>query len=247
LHVAGTALEFEGKVPKRPLALLKALVARGASQVSLQSLADDAWPDQDAAAAQDALNVALHRLRRLLGDTPALVLQEGRLSLDIDLCWVDALAFEEGAKAAVVGSSSLEAMAATMALYRGHFLAGDAEETWSVSARERLRSRFHRLVIAYVEALLQANRADDAMACFQRGIEIDDLIEPFYQGLLRAAIDLRRPAEGIAAYRRLHRLFSLAMGIAPAPETDRLLQALRESAASVDDRRADPERPFSPR
>lgn len=65
----GTPLVFCRKTPKRPVALLKVILAFGGRDVSEHRLAEALWPDDDGDAAHDALAVNLHRLRRLLGDS----------------------------------------------------------------------------------------------------------------------------------------------------------------------------------
>jgi two-component SAPR family response regulator len=54
-------LRSEGKAQKRPLDLLKAILAHGGRGVNQDDLANLLWPDLDAA--RSALEVTLHRLR----------------------------------------------------------------------------------------------------------------------------------------------------------------------------------------
>ena len=62
-------LQFSGKVQRKPLALLKAIIAFGGRNVREESLLDALWPDADGDAARFALTSAIHRLRRLLDKT----------------------------------------------------------------------------------------------------------------------------------------------------------------------------------
>jgi DNA-binding SARP family transcriptional activator len=220
VQVDGQPLRFDGKVPKKPLALLKALIAFGAHEVAEHALTDALWPDIEADAAHDAFNVALHRLRKLIPQGAERIrLQDGRLSLDPGSCWVDSLAFEE-----LQGNAAGQKEA--LHLYQGHFLAEETSEPWSVSTRERLRSKFNRAVMAQGSALSAVGRDEEAIACFRQGLDTDDLAEEFYQGVMRSALRLRRPAEGIAAYKRLQRVFRMLLGVAPSPESEALLRQL---------------------
>jgi len=227
----GQPLAFEGKVPKKPLALLKALLAFGARDVPETSLADALWPDDDADAAHDAFNVTLHRLRKLLPHGAELLrLQEGRLSLDDATCWIDCRAFEQlviQAGSAFDGQAvSLDPLRQALTLYEGQFLADDADAVWTVSARERLRSKFSRIVATCGQALCAAGRHEEALACYRRGLETDDLAEEFYQGVMRCALALQRPADGLAAYHRLERMLSVLLGITPSPASQALRRQL---------------------
>lgn len=220
VEVQGRALVFEGKVPKKPLALLKALIAHGGDAVPLRTLADALWPDDEADAAQAALEVALHRLRKLLGGAGELLrVREGRAELDARECWCDLRAFERLA----ARRDSLPAMQRALTLYEGHFLAPD-NEAWCVSTRERARARFSSLVMDGAAALAAAGRDEESLAWCKRGLEVDDLDERLYQGVMRAAQALRRPAEGIAAYQRCKRVLDKVIGTAPSQETERLLR-----------------------
>ena len=231
IMVDGEPLAFDGKVPRKPLALLKALIACGANAVPEHLLSDALWPDDDADAAHDAFNVALHRLRKLLpGGTELIRLQDGRLSLDSRAVWLDCQAFEhlanQAGSAIDVRRVSLEPLRRAFGLYQGHFLADEDHSAWSVSARERLRAKFGQVVIAYGQALGEAGRDDEAMACYRRGLDTDDLNEAFYQGVMRCALRLQRPAEGLAAYQRLKRMLSLLLGVMPSPASEALRRSL---------------------
>jgi LuxR family maltose regulon positive regulatory protein len=221
LFVDGQVLVFDGKLPKKPLALLKALVALGPQPVPEAVLADALWPDDEADAAHAALNMALHRLRKLV-PAEAIRLHDGSLALDPDVAWVDARAFE-----AALSSPSAGAQALALALYLGHFLPADEDAPWTVSARERLRARFARALATQGQALAAAGRHDEALALYRRGLDTDDLDESFHQGVMRAALALQRPAEGMAAYQRARRLLAARLGVAPAAETERLRRALQ--------------------
>lgn len=217
LQVDGRPLVFDGKVPRKPLALLKALVALGPAPVPEHVLADALWRDEQADAAHDALNVALHRLRKLVG-AEAIGLHDGCLGLHGSRVWVDARAFEQ---AAAMGE-----LARALDLYQGDFLAADSAEPWTVSARERLRAAFGRVVVAHGQALMAQGRHDEAIEVFRRGIDTDDLDEAFFQGLMRCALQLRRSALGLAAYQRVKRTLAMRLSAAPSPETERLMHEL---------------------
>lgn len=95
-------IEFGRKAPKKTLALLKAIIAHGGS-VPERALLDTFWPDEEGDVAARSLGAAVHRLRGLLGDSDAVGQQGGQLSLDRDLVWVDAWAFERGSRSSLRG------------------------------------------------------------------------------------------------------------------------------------------------
>jgi hypothetical protein len=90
IDIDGRPLRHEAKAPKRPLELLQALIAHG-GRAPVARLADALWPQSEGDHATDAFEVALRRLRKLLGPGDALRLSGGELSIEPSRVWVDAL------------------------------------------------------------------------------------------------------------------------------------------------------------
>ena len=85
-------LRFGRKVQRKPLALLKTLIALGGHAVREDLVMDALWPEASGDAARVAMASALHRLRGLLGLEAAIVRQDSQLSLDartmpLTPCW----------------------------------------------------------------------------------------------------------------------------------------------------------------
>src|SRR5262249_9137913 len=154
------------------------------------------WPDEPGDAAAKSLGAGVHRLRQLLGVPEAVVQQGGQVSLDRERVWVDAWTFER-----VLGDKQLSADA--LALYRGAFLVEDEDEGWPVATRERLRGKFVHAVAQHAAQLEAAQRHDEAIGWYLKGLDADNVVEPFYQGLMRCYHRLDRLPEAVSAYRRL--------------------------------------------
>lgn len=127
---------FSGKVQKKPLELLKILLAMGGEERSEGELADLLWPEGEGDAAKSSLKVTLHRLRELLGTDKVMQVKEGRLFLDRCLVWVDAWAFEYLLTAAQYKAEEGDTTAAVrltekaLAVYRGLEVDDLAEELY---------------------------------------------------------------------------------------------------------------------
>jgi two-component SAPR family response regulator len=242
LLLHGQPARFGRKTPHRPLELLKAVIAFGGRDISYTMLTAALWPDSDGDDAKRAFDTTLHRLRKILGDDRVVILQEGKVSLDARYCWTDVWAFERLLgrlnrirKLDAAGRDALALEHLTeqlLSLYQDHFLARDDLSPWSVSLRERLRSK-------YIHNLLETGRYwethgfwEKAMACYQKGLEVDDLIETFYQRLMVCYLELQRYSEGLATYRRCCRVLSITLGLPPEAETEDLNNALRRARAS---------------
>lgn len=228
------------KAQHKPLELLKALIAQGGREVSEDTLTATLWPDAEGDTARQAFDTTLHRLRKLLGNEQAIVLRDRKLSLDNRLCWVDTWALERllsesesllANPAADTDGASLAGLADRVrALYHGPFLGKEFGAAWSISLRERLRSRYLRHVISAGARWQQLGRWDHAIECYRKGLEVDDLAEQLYQNLMLCHRQLGQRSEALSVYRRCRFVLSVVLGITPSPATESLHQHLRTNS-----------------
>ena len=141
----GAALRFVGKAQKKPLELLKALIAFGGRDVSEATLADALWPEAEGDAAAQALRTTLFRLRKLIGED-VIRRQDSRLTLDPTFCWVDCWAFER-LSSDDSGDSPMR-LEKLRKLHQGPFLAGTDDAPWARPMRDRLHAKWARLMRA---------------------------------------------------------------------------------------------------
>jgi DNA-binding SARP family transcriptional activator len=233
-----TPLCYSRKAPSKPLLLLKALIAAGGRQVAGSSLAAMLWPDIDGDRAQQAFDTTLHRLRKYLGDDRYLIMEDGRVTLNSELVWVDVWSFERSVSALQrqlrhgAATQSMEHVVGHMEnmlrTYQGHFLSRDETTCWSVSLQERLRSKYIHCIIELGSFWEQHGLWSKAIFCYQKGIEVDDLIETFYQRLMVCYRETGRRSEAIAAYRQCRRILSVVLALEPTAETRSIYQTLLE-------------------
>jgi ATP/maltotriose-dependent transcriptional regulator MalT len=230
----GAPLEVHGKAQKKPLELLKALVALGAESVESSRLAALLWPDADGDAAKASFDTTLYRLRKLVGLDTALALAEGKLSLDRRQCWLDVWAFERIARDADAPASAGDEAGADLVrlgralldAYPGHFLAAEEDAPWAIDLRDRLRSKLVRTVLGLGERLQAAGRWTEAVTLYERALELDNLAEGLYRGLMLCQRELGQPAAALQAYRRCRELLSVVLGLAPSAETEAVRRSL---------------------
>lgn len=190
LIVDGVIQTRQGRAQQRVLELLKALAAEGGLAVNGQALANRIWQDSDGAAALAALDIALHRARRLLGDSACLLLKDGQLSLnpafvDLDL-WPVRQAFEkiDAVTASLTGDDrsavepAADAVATTVELarnlsrdYPATLLAGEREKAWVLEARQAWRRRLEAAAGSLARACLSCGRIPLALDLIERALE----------------------------------------------------------------------------
>jgi ATP/maltotriose-dependent transcriptional regulator MalT/DNA-binding SARP family transcriptional activator len=228
----GKPFEFAGKTKRKPIELLKAVLSLGGRDVRQEILCDLLWPEADGASAHSAFTTTLSRLRRILGDDEALRVRDGRVSLDPQRCWVDFWVFEhilsdvdpEGMRA--LDEEALGMAEKALQMYRGPAFSSD-ESSWAHSLRERLNDRFLRLFMEVGRIRERAGNWRSAADWYVRGLEVDDMVEEFYQRLMTCYGKLGLRAEALSTYERCREAMLERYGVGPSPETEQLYHSLR--------------------
>jgi ATP/maltotriose-dependent transcriptional regulator MalT/DNA-binding SARP family transcriptional activator len=230
----GIQMRFTGKAQQRPLDLLKLLVALGGKDVDSQQLMAILWPDADGAAAKTSFDTTLFRLRKLLDVDNALSLAGGKLSLAPSLCWTDVWALEHllaesdgfAKEGDEVDAQTLSSAARRLLEAYPGALLGAEEGPWIVKPRDALRARFVRALVRLGGELERIGAWATATDVYRRGLEADNLVEPFYRGLMRSLVATGDQAEALNAFRRCRELLSVVLGLKPSAETERLHQEI---------------------
>jgi LuxR family maltose regulon positive regulatory protein len=232
----GAALTFTGKAQRRPLELLKVVVACGGRDVSATRVTEAIWPRIDGDSAHRSFTTTLHRLRKLLGEDRAILLSEGKLTLDGRYVWTDCWAFEqmtarldqllrgprervEPDKLAALGDRLLE-------VYTGPFLGDEPEEAWGIATRERLRARFVRSMGEISRYWQNAGQPERAADLLERALEADGLAESLYRYLMLCHAQAHHRADAIETYHRCRKAFAAILKVEPSAETTAIYQKL---------------------
>lgn len=173
---------FGRKMPRRPLELLKALVARGTAWVAEHDLADHLWPDEEADAAHKSLASALHRLRGLLGSHDVVELLGGRVRLNPELVWTDVGALNHHLRI----SPSNDQADRVAVLYHGTLFPDDHDDTWVLSARQRIAHAVTNVFEMHARCREQDGFPEEALIWYERALRIDETREDLRRSLARA-------------------------------------------------------------
>lgn len=231
-HVFG----FATKLQRKPMELLKAIIAFGGNDVSEDNLAKTLWPGVDSDYSHRSLTTTIHRLRKLLGRDEAIIVQEGRISLNEKHWWMDTWAFEEGVEELDNLLKSTDDHIDTeiimqytdkiLQLYRGPFMTSENDQSWFVSPREQFRNKFLRCMsqIAYIWE--ERGNLEKAVDCYQKSLEADNLVEGFYQRLMLCYRKMGKRTEAIEVYERCKKVLSAVLRIEPSKETNMLYEKI---------------------
>jgi DNA-binding SARP family transcriptional activator len=232
----GAPLTFSGKAQRRPLEMLKVVIAHGGREVSAERVTEALWPRIDGDSAHRSFTTTLHRLRRLLGEDRAIILSEGKLTLDGRYVWTDCWALEQvTARVDQMLRSPRERIEPEklggladrlLELYSGPFLGNEAEQTWSLAMRDRLRGRFVRCVGEISRHWQVIGQPERAAGLLEHALEADSLAESLYRHLMLCHAQAQRRAEAIETYNRCRRTFAAMLKVEPSPETTAIYEKL---------------------
>jgi LuxR family transcriptional regulator, maltose regulon positive regulatory protein len=242
LSLNGAPERFSGKVQRKPLLLLKALIALGGKDVKEDVLADLLWPEADGDQAHSAYTKTVFRLRRFIGHEKVIVIHEGRASLNPRYCRVDIWTFEEildqiegklkelgeaGKGKSGVNEEITELAEKASRLYGGHLLPGEGNQSWVLPLRERLNRRFYRFIIrigGYFEAMDQWEKAAEY---YHNAVEIGKIFdEELFQKLMICHHRLGQPARAVEVYHCCKNRLLSTFGIKPSLKTEAIHRAL---------------------
>lgn len=225
VNLDGQPLDSGKKPGQKPLALLKLLAASGADGLSVSVVADLLWPGSEGDKAHHALEMALHRARKMVGSDEAILIRNGWIRLNPSLCWVDSHAFTAGVEAGLRAmqqgrpEEGRRALERALDLYRGHLLAGDRYVNQVAPTRERLWRRYlvalEKLRVLYESA----GQIEMALDRYRHACELDELAEEPCRQYMRYCLQLGRRDEARRAYAQLDRAMQQTLGVAPAEAT----------------------------
>lgn len=225
----GAALTFKVKAQRRPLDLLKVVIAHGGRDVSEERVTEALWPRIDGDSAHRSFTTTLHRLRKLLGADGAIALSEGRLTLDGRLVWTDCWAFEQitaridqllRAPRERVEPDDLGALSERLVeVYAGAFLANEPDTSWILPARERYRHRFMRAVGEASRYWQRMGRPQSAADLLERALEAEGASEALYRNLMACYAQLGRNADAMDTFERCRKALQALSRTEPSGDT----------------------------
>ena len=200
-------------VQRRRLALLAILAVARGTPVSRDRILGLLWADSGMQQARHLLSVALHEMRRLLGENVIMATNDG-VTLSRASVWCDVMEFEQ----ALSAGADADAIAA----YGGRFLDGfhlsDAPEfeQWVDGERERLARLYHAALERRATALLADGDTNGAVEVLRK-LAADDPYNSRVALALMNALDAAGDRAGAIRHARVHESLLRAELDAEAP------------------------------
>lgn len=193
--------------------VFKYLVAHRERPVAKEVLMDVFWPEFDADAARNNLNVAIYGLRQALrGLNPELsyvLFQNDSYVLNPDIeVWVDVEEFESRVEAAQRLDARGETPAATReyqaaeALYQGDFLADDRYDDWVLRRRQSLKETYLTVLEWLGRYYLERSDYDMCVTVSKKLFAVEPCREETHRRLMRC---YSRQGQRYLALRQYHR------------------------------------------
>ena len=120
-----------------------------------------------------------------------------------------------------------------IAYYKGPFLSGEDTTPWIISARERLKNRLLGAVKRLGLWQEQTKQFEQAMACYEKGLSIDDLEESLYRRIMTCQLHLGRRSDAARTYQRCRERLSAALNVSPSSETETLRRQINRHAQVI--------------
>lgn len=201
-----------------------------------ERIADLFWPEMNTERSRAALNSALWRLRKILGQEPCSNGGRNLRSIGDDVVldqepWlhVDSSAITDLAKKLAIGSeaATLAAIRAVVESYQGPFLDGE-EDALFVEERERVHTCFVTLANNALAQYIREGRYGDAIAVCRKVLSFDPFREFFVRNMLGLLCLDEQRAEAARFFDRWQKALRVEIGVGPMPETVRLFHLIRQ-------------------
>ncbi|UCG25792.1 MAG: AAA family ATPase [Chloroflexota bacterium] len=202
------------------------------------------WPDRDALS---NLRYSLSNLRQVVGDKaaspPYLLISRDALQFnkagDGDVDVTTFLAQTESVCDAAGDFGDLAALEDAISQYRGEFLDGfslkdcASFEEWALLKRQQLAQRLHSTHRHLAEGYAQTKKFGQAEAHLRRIIELEPWDEASHQELMRTLALSGQRSAALAQFESCRQLLSDELGVAPAGETVRLYELIRDGELDI--------------
>lgn len=234
-----TRLSLDSFARKRAVTLLKILLTNYGKIVVRDELIELLWPSESPKDAAKLLKIAVHYLRRGLGEA-----QNGKAESFISTeahgyafntaspHRIDALEFEAAAQEGLRFERQgrwREAFAALQTaadLYRGDYLEDEPYSDWCRRRRTQLRETLFEVLMTMGRLLNSAGDLEAAIRCYRRILELDPCLEDVHRDLMDALHRSGKRTQALRQYEACRRALQEEFDAVPVLETETLYRSI---------------------
>ena len=188
------------------------------------------WNDRDFKVALHGINKVLEPERASRTEPEFIIRQGVSYQIDLEKVWIDIEALEQ---LIIIGNTSLQndldiakkAYQHAIDLYKGTYLPNRIYEDWTSEEREKAQLLILGAYITLAEILLDENPLE-SIRLAQNALAIDATWEDAYRIQMKAYIKKGNRPQAIKTYMKCEVILEEEYGIAPLPETKKLLQEI---------------------
>ena len=241
-----TPLSIDCFTRRRAVTLLKILVTNYGKVVGRDELIELLWPTDPPKDAAKLLKIAVHYLRRGLGETEngrsehSFVTTEpsGYAFNPASAHRVDALEFEamaeEGLHFERQGRwrEAFVALQAAADIYGGDYLEDDPYSDWCLRRRRQLREKLFDVLLTTARLLRSAGDHEVAIRYYRRILELDPCLEDVHRDLMEALYRSGKRTQALRQFDACRRALREEFDAAPVIETEALYRSILGSLTS---------------
>ena len=208
----------------KPIEMLKLLIAYGGRNMAIEFVSSRLWEDAEGDRAKNCFDNTLFRLRKILGEKDAVVLDFGMLSINNKVCWVDLFAFDNLIKNSVnilnaetLNKNLIVGIARDLALiYRGPCFWLSKEFPWGHFIQEKTKTRFLRFTLELGRAFESLGMRDEAVSVYAKALEYYPLAEEICLQMIKTRINQGLPVEALVLFQNFSNELRDSFGMEPS-------------------------------
>lgn len=188
------------------------------------------WPQLPVREATNVFHVTKRKISEILGTSlTAYTAGFYRIAPEIDLHY-DVVNFQEAIQEAAVTEDMdirEELYRIAMDLYREEFLSS-VESDWAVRRRDEMRNAYTDALIGLGRIYERSGALQRALGVFLRAAGVAPAREDLTRSIMSLYGQLGRPELAVEAYNRLKEMLKKSLNVLPDPQTDLLMQQIRQ-------------------
>ena len=232
--INGEKLKTTSRNRPKVISLLKTLIAFGGTQVREELISETVWPDADGDSAHQLFTTTVFRLRKFLGQHDAVINRDGRLSLNDQICWLDAWALDLGIdrvnkllnEAVPDQEHVLEQYHRLKNYYQNDTLISETDIPLGSAShpQQHLRTKWVRLLFRLANYWTEQDEIYEEISCYETIISVNPLEEKAYRNLIERRTALGQRSEAAKVFEKCKLALKHGLNVMPSQETKDIAQ-----------------------